>query len=160
MNIQLCSRDNSPNYITVWCNLVGFVFSMYMLADTRHVLKKGSQPLPLSSNDYLYAATSIYTDIFIFIRYVICWKGTLIKCFISSRRDRSNRNVDSNDERQAWLICEVQCQVNIHQLSPLGILGRFARKGKEISSHQRIKCIMQCSTSLDTCNKFQCIPRL
>ena len=67
---------------------MGFVFSMYMLADTRHVLKRQRNKgiRPLSPNEYVYAATRIYTDVFTLIRYIICWKGALVKCFISSRR--------------------------------------------------------------------------
>ena len=83
------------------------VITLYTLADFRNLIrvkknKKFEEVEDESSSEkrvveelaptqYLYAAVRIFTDIFklilTLIRYLVCWKGVLIKCFISTRRD-------------------------------------------------------------------------
>ena len=86
------------------------MITLYTLADFRNLIrvkKKKDEVEDKSSSEkrvveeleptqYLYAAVRIFTDIFklvlTLIRYLVCWKGVLIKCFISTRRDGGRRD--------------------------------------------------------------------
>ena len=107
---------------SVWCNLAALVISLYSLADFRNLIRvkkrnkkfdevedEGSSEKrvieELEPTQYLYAAVRIFTDIFklvlTLIRYLVCWKGVLIKCFISTRRDGGRKGRSSRGGRSS-----------------------------------------------------------